>query len=132
MKSRSVIGYALGFLGVLWVLLSVAVYAWLDYHDAGEPTHLLIVSILAGTVIGWWGFYWADSKRSLKGGEFVVHAAERLRPVRAGRRESDTVAVVSEPILPMDQQDGDLDNPPHLGSDASAAPEMPHIPEKTS
>ena len=125
MKPRSAIGYALAFLGVLWVLFSLVVYAWLDYHDASEPTHLLIVSILAGTVIGWWGFYWADSKRSLAGGEFVVHSAERLRPVRIGRRESDAVAVVSEPILPIDAQDGDIDNPPHLG----AAPEVPHIPE---
>jgi hypothetical protein len=99
MKPRSIIGYGLGFLGVLIVVASAAAAFWLLFHDAHGVPLLLYFTTLVGAVLGWWGFYWADSRRSLEGGGFLVSAAERLRTTRTGRRDTDPVVTVADPVV---------------------------------
>lgn len=77
------------------------------------------------------GWFIVKPKSAEQGSKLWLAAVERLGAVvvqiRTGRRKGDVAFVPArpEPILPMDQQDGDLDNPPHLG----AAPELPNIPD---
>lgn len=101
MKPRSVIGYTLGALGVLIVVATLAFHFWLHVARPGEAHEFLYFPTVAGAVIGWWGFYWADSRRAQEGGGFLLNAAERLRTIRLGRRESDAVAVVEPPAPPI-------------------------------
>jgi hypothetical protein len=101
MKPRSVIGYTLGFLGVLIVVITLGFHFWLHYARPDGGHEFLYFPTVAGAVVGWWGFYWADSRRAQEGGGFLLDAAERIKAVRLGRRKSDAV-VVTEPIpLPV-------------------------------
>jgi hypothetical protein len=98
--SRSVIGYSLGFLGVLIVVATLSFHFWLHINRPDQGHEFLYFPTIAGAVLGWWGFFWADSKRARDGGDFLVSARERW--MRAGRRETDSVAVVAEPTAPHD------------------------------
>jgi hypothetical protein len=115
MKPRSIIGYTLGALGVLIVVATLAFHFWLHVARPGEAHEFLYFPTVAGAVIGWWGFFWADSKRSLEGGGFLVSAAERLRLARAGRRDTDPVVAVPVPVAAS-------------ASDGVAAPAAPAQP----
>lgn len=96
-STRSVIGYSLGLLGVLIVVATLAFHAWLHLARPDEGHDFLYFPTIVGAVLGWWGFFWADSHRARQGGEFLVSARERW--MRAGRRETDPVAVVADPAL---------------------------------
>lgn len=95
MTGRFRIGYAMAALGVLWVLATLALDIAL--HVAGRPgipAHLGYASLVAGAVISWWGFFWADSKRAKEGGTYVLDAQERLH---AHRRATDPPPIIIPP-----------------------------------
>lgn len=113
--SRSVIGYALGFLGVLIVVATLGFHAWLHLNRPGEGHEFLYFPTVVGAVLGWWGFFWADGRRAKDGGGFLISARERW--MIAGRRETDPITLVPNPAtVPHDgTTDADLTIPPREG-----------------
>jgi hypothetical protein len=85
-RARSVIGYVLASIGVTVVLATMAYQFWVDYTASVggvRPVHEFVwIPLCTGAVLGWWGFYWVDGTRAVKGGDFLLTAKDRLQRVR--------------------------------------------------
>lgn len=105
MTPRTRIGYTLAALGVLWVLSTIAVEVTLHIRGLVElPPHLVYASLTAGAVVGWWGFFWVDSKRAKDGGTFVLDARERFHAHRRATDaapDAEVIAVAPAPTQPV-------------------------------
>lgn len=110
MTNRSTIGYRLAALGIAWVLITLGADIGLHVFGRVElPRHLMYVSLSVGAVIGWWGFFWVDSKSAKEGGTFVLDASERVHlhrratdpPANVAAPASDGIAVPSAPAPPV-------------------------------
>lgn len=108
--SRSVIGYALGFLGVLIVVATLGFHAWLHLNRPDAGHEFLYFPTIVGAMLGWWGFFWADSRRARDGGDFLISARERW--ARAGRRQNDPITVTPAPATHDGTTDADITIPP--------------------
>lgn len=98
---RPVVGYVLAFAGVFWAFGTLALEIVLHTRGLPELPHMLgYGSIVAGAVVGWWGFYWVDSARALRGGDFLLKAKDRLQRVRL------------EPIAGSASERRGIDHPP--------------------
>jgi hypothetical protein len=92
LSAQQKIGYGVGLFGILWVFLTLVTEAAFHVRHVELPPHWVYASMTAGAVVGWWGFFWANSKRAKEGGTWVMDAAD---PFHAHRRRDD-------PPLPPD------------------------------
>lgn len=119
MTTHSRIGYAVGWIGILWTLATLTLEAVLHIRQLPHlPTHLLYLSVTVGIGFGWWGFFWANGKRAKDGGTFIMDARERFQePFHAHRRATDAapdaevIAVApapAQPVAPVPPRDEDM------------------------
>jgi hypothetical protein len=109
MTTHSKIGYAVGWVGILWTLATLSLEAVLHLRGLPHmPTHWLYLSVGVGIGFGWWGFFWANGKRAKEGGTFIMDARDRLQePFHAHRRATDAapdaevIAVAPAPAQPV-------------------------------
>jgi hypothetical protein len=94
MKPRQVIGYTVGILGILGVVTCASVTLWWIFARPSADHDGLYFPTLLFVAVGWWGFFWAEPKRAVQGGDWLVNVQQRV----AGRRKTDPVVAVPEPV----------------------------------
>lgn len=105
MKSlRPVVGYAVGIVGVLGVVMCASVTVWWVFARPDADHDALYFPTVLFAAVGWWGFFWAEPKRAVQGGDWLVSASERFK--RAGRRDTDPVIVVPDVPVAAPAADG--------------------------
>lgn len=93
------VGPLLATTGVLIVLATVGFHGWLEYARPDQNHEFVIIPLVVGAILGWWGFYLINPKMATDGAAIVVDAAERLKDVhfeRTGRRSTDPVVVIPD------------------------------------
>jgi hypothetical protein len=80
-------------IGMIVILIEIGLHVYSAItHTHYEMDHW---ALLIGTVIGFWGFAWSDTKTAEGAATVVVGSAGQIiRAVRGGRRSTDTPVVV--------------------------------------
>lgn len=115
MTTHSRIGYAVGWIGILWTLATLTLEAVLHIRQLPHlPTHLLYLSVTVGIGFGWWGFFWANGKRAKDGGTFILDANERFHAHQRATDAAPAAEVIAvapapaQPVAPVPPRDEDM------------------------
>jgi cytochrome c biogenesis protein CcdA len=83
-RSRTLAGAIMATIGVLVILSEVGLHIYSAItHTKYEIDHIVL---LAGALLGFWGFYWIDGKS----------AAGAVAVIRGGRRSTDAPVVIGK------------------------------------
>jgi hypothetical protein len=81
-RTRTIAGSVMATIGVLVILTEIGLHVYSAVtHTKYEMDHTVL---LAGALMGFWGFYWVDGKS----------ATAAVAVLRGGRRSTDTPVVV--------------------------------------
>jgi hypothetical protein len=89
-------GKKLSILGVSIVVATLIFHGWLEFARPDQKHEFLMIPLVVGAIVGWWGFYWMMPRRAKEGMGILLSATERIKRIRTGNREGDPEVVVKE------------------------------------